>query len=177
MAEFRDVAATIEGDRLRFRCPQCSTEYSWSAPQVMNLPDESVADYCAHCAVGMRVWKPNSRSAPIASGAASVTGSSPAERAGVVKTRANEPPQSAPRTFEYKVVPFIGQSRGSLSASDVALQLETAIRQQVAEGWEFYQLSDVNIEVQPGCVAGLLGAKVQYVRFDQLIFRSSTRQS
>jgi hypothetical protein len=75
------------------------------------------------------------------------------------------------RGYEYKVVPFIGQSRGSLSASDVAQQLESAIAQQSSAGWEFWQLSDVNVEVQPGCIAGLFGASVHYVRFDQLIFR------
>jgi hypothetical protein len=176
MAEFKDVAATVEGDRLRFRCPNCSKEYNWSAAQVMNLPDESIADYCEHCGVGMRVWKPNSRNAPIPSHPASVGRSLQDERAAVVKTQANEPRLSGSKAFEYKVVPFIGQSRGSLSASDVALQLETVIRQQVAEGWEFYQLSDVNIEVQPGCIAGLFGAEVQYVRFNQLIFRSLIHQ-
>ena len=73
--------------------------------------------------------------------------------------------------YEYKVIPFIGQSKGSLSANDVAQQLESAIAQQTSAGWEFWQLSDVNVEVQPGCIAGLFGASVQYVRFDQLIFR------
>lgn len=73
---------------------------------------------------------------------------------------------------KYKVVPFIGHSRGSLSGADVAQQLESAINQHVADGWEFVQLSDVNIEVQPGCLSGVFGAKVEYVRFDQLIFRS-----
>lgn len=72
----------------------------------------------------------------------------------------------------YKVVPFIGRSRGSLSASDVAQQLEIAINEQASAGWEFLQISDVNIEVQPGCLGGLLGAKVEYARFDQLIFCS-----
>ena len=74
--------------------------------------------------------------------------------------------------YEYKVVPFIGQSRGHLSAGDVAQQLERAINEQAARGWEFHQLSDVNIEVRPGCLSGLFGAQVQYVRFDQLIFRA-----
>lgn len=77
--------------------------------------------------------------------------------------------------YQYKIVPFIGQSRGRLSASDVATQLESVISQHAALGWEFYQLSDVNIEVQPGCIAGLFGASVQYVRFDQLIFRAGER--
>lgn len=75
--------------------------------------------------------------------------------------------------YQYKVVPFIGQSRGQLSAADVARQLESTISQHVSDGWEFYQLSDVNIEIQPGCLSGIFGAKVQYVRFDQLIFRSA----
>jgi hypothetical protein len=77
--------------------------------------------------------------------------------------------------YEYKVVPFIGQSRGRVSPDEVATQLEAVIRQYVALGWEFYQLSDVNIEVQPGCLAGLLGAKAQYARFDQIIFRADQR--
>lgn len=79
--------------------------------------------------------------------------------------------------YRYKVVPFIGQSRGRLSAADVADQLEHAISRHASEGWEFFQLSDVNIEVQPGCLSGLFGAKVQYVRFDQLIFRREMLQT
>jgi hypothetical protein len=81
-------------------------------------------------------------------------------------------PVATAESYQYKVVPFIGQSKGSLSASDVARQLESAISQHVSEGWEFYQLADVNIEVKPGCISGLFGAQVQYVRFDQLIFRA-----
>jgi len=178
VAEFRDVTPTIDGEQLRFRCPQCSREYNWSATQVMNLYDESVADYCDHCGVGMRVWKPNSGgNVPAAPRAPSADNASPDNAAAFSKLHMNELRQSAPATHEFKVLPFIGQSRGTLSASDVAIQLETTIRQQVAQGWEFYQLADVNIEVQPGCLAGLFGAKVQYVRFDQLIFRSRTHQS
>src|ERR1700688_2431994 len=74
--------------------------------------------------------------------------------------------------YRYKVVPFIGQTRGSLAAAEVAKQLESAISEHASHGWEFYQLSDVNIEVQPGCLSGLFGGKVEYVRFDQLIFRT-----
>jgi hypothetical protein len=76
--------------------------------------------------------------------------------------------------YSYKVVPLIGRSRGSLSASEVAQQLEMTISQHASAGWEFIQLTDVNIEVQPGCLGGLLGAKVEYARFNQLIFRSES---
>lgn len=81
-------------------------------------------------------------------------------------------PVETAASYQYKVVPFIGQSKGTLSAADVARQLESVISQHVSEGWEFYQLADVNIEVKPGCISGLFGAQVQYVRFDQLIFRA-----
>lgn len=76
-------------------------------------------------------------------------------------------------SYQYKVVPFIGRIKGSQSAADVAPQLESIINQHAGQGWEFYQLNNVNIEVQPGCIAGLLGSKVSYVQFDQLIFRKS----
>ena len=76
--------------------------------------------------------------------------------------------------YAYKVVPFIGQSRGALSASSVAKQLEHTISEHARNGWEFFQLSDVNVEVQPGCISGLFGGTVQYIRFDQLIFRGDS---
>jgi hypothetical protein len=75
--------------------------------------------------------------------------------------------------YEYKVIPFIGHSRGVLSATEVALQLEVIINEHASRGWEFHQMSDVNIEVQPGCLSGLFGGRVQYVRFDQLIFKAA----
>lgn len=75
--------------------------------------------------------------------------------------------------YQYKVVPFIGQIKSNQSAVEVAKQLESAIAQNAAQGWEFCQLSDVNIQIQPGCLAGLLGAKESYARFDQLIFRKA----
>jgi hypothetical protein len=79
--------------------------------------------------------------------------------------------------YRYKVIPFIGQSKGSVSPAGVARQLESVISEHAVDGWEFYQLSDVNIEVQPGCLAGLFGANTQYMRFDQVIFRTGQRAS
>src|SRR5690349_20793166 len=73
--------------------------------------------------------------------------------------------------YEYKVVPFLGRMRGSASADEVSAQLERTINSEVSNGWEFYQLGDVNIEVSPGCIASLLGQKISYMRFDQVIFR------
>lgn len=73
--------------------------------------------------------------------------------------------------YEFKVVPFIGKIKSSESAEAVGRQLEALIASGTSGGWEFYQLSDVNIQVSPGCLAGLLGSKESYIRFDQIIFR------
>jgi hypothetical protein len=73
--------------------------------------------------------------------------------------------------YQYTVVPFIGKIKGGQSAGEVAAQLQALIDQHSAQGWELQQVTDVNIEVQPGCLGGLLGAKVAYIRFDQVIFR------
>ena len=76
--------------------------------------------------------------------------------------------------YQYKVVPFIGQIKGKQSAGDVSQQLESVISQHATQGWELHQLSDVNIEVRPGCIAALLGTRISYVRFDQLVFRKTS---
>lgn len=72
---------------------------------------------------------------------------------------------------EYKVIPFIGKIKSSGNAQEVGAQLQAAINQNATDGWEFHSFNDVNIEVQPGCLAGLLGAKAAYVQFDQLVFK------
>lgn len=74
-------------------------------------------------------------------------------------------------SYEYRVVPFIGKIKGSKSADEVASQLQQSISSNATGGWEFWQLGDVNIEVSPGCLAGLFGAKVTYMTYNQLIFR------
>ena len=71
----------------------------------------------------------------------------------------------------YKVVPFIGKIKSSQSAAEVGGQLETLINGHAAQGWKLDQIQAVNIEVKPGCLAGLLGAKEVYVKFDQVVFR------
>lgn len=73
--------------------------------------------------------------------------------------------------LEYKVVPFIGTIKGSQGAELVSAQLQDVIDQYAGQGWEFYQLTNTNIEVRPGCIAGLFGASVTYITFDQIIFR------
>jgi hypothetical protein len=77
--------------------------------------------------------------------------------------------------YRYQVVPFIGVIRGGTftkeNAQTVSSQLQEVIDAQVRQGWEFYSVEKVAIEVQPGCLGGLLGQKTSYINFDQVIFR------
>ncbi len=77
--------------------------------------------------------------------------------------------------FRYRVVPFIGVvKRGVFSnenAQTVSAQLESVINHHSEQGWEFYSLEKVAIQVNPGCLGLLLGQKVIFVTFDQLVFR------
>jgi hypothetical protein len=77
--------------------------------------------------------------------------------------------------LEYRVVPFIGHIRGGYfsqeNATTVANELEKLINEGSRNGWEFYRIDPVQIQVNPGCLGGLMGQKEAYIRFDQLIFR------
>jgi len=73
--------------------------------------------------------------------------------------------------YQYKVIPFIGSMKSGQGADVAAQQLQSVISQHATDGWEFVQLGDVNIEMKPGCLAGLFGGGVSYMRFDQVIFR------
>lgn len=75
--------------------------------------------------------------------------------------------------FQYKVVAFMGSTKGKQGADTVATQLTTLINSEATNGWELFQMGDVNIEVAPGCLAGLFGQKVTYIRYDQIVFRKT----
>ena len=75
------------------------------------------------------------------------------------------------QNYTYKVVPFIGQIKSGQNAGEVSRQLQSSIDKVAKEGWGFYQLTNTNIEIKPGCIEGLFGSKVSYVTFDQIIFR------
>lgn len=85
------------------------------------------------------------------------------------------PDPAVQRPAEYLVMPFIGRiKRGffnSENASDVSNQLQAVINQQASRGWAFHSLEKVDVEVAPGCIPSLFGAKSSFITFDQLVFR------
>ena len=78
-------------------------------------------------------------------------------------------------SYEYKVVPFIGRLKSGVfnveNAEKVSEQLQQLIDTYAQQGWEFYRIDPVQIQIQPGCLAGLFGQRVSWINFDQVIFR------
>ena len=78
-------------------------------------------------------------------------------------------------TFSYRVVPFIGVLKTGMFSKDnaatVSQQLQAVIDSNVQQGWEFYSVEKIGIEVQPGCLGAFTGQKAAYINFDQVIFR------
>ena len=77
--------------------------------------------------------------------------------------------------YEYLVVPFVGHlKRGTFSiesATTASKQLQQVINKHSIQGWDFYSIDEINIQVTPGCLASLLGAKASFITLDQVIFR------
>lgn len=78
--------------------------------------------------------------------------------------------------YQYTVVPFVGQIKTGFMSTDnaqtVADQLKAVINSHATKGWEFVSVEKVDIEVKPGCLGSLLGQKVTYISFDQVVFRA-----
>lgn len=83
--------------------------------------------------------------------------------------------------YRYLIVPFVGHlSSGVFSvdnAHKVTMQLQELIDQYSHQGWDFYRIDKVNIQVTPGCLASLLGAQVSFITFDQVVFRQSVNEN
>lgn len=74
-------------------------------------------------------------------------------------------------SYTYKVVPFRAGQKGQLSPADVASQLATVISAGAIDGFELHQVATVTVEVAPGCLGSLLGQRMQYLTYEQVLFR------
>lgn len=79
--------------------------------------------------------------------------------------------------YLYETISFAGYVKDTEVKPDVvAKQLNDLINRQASSGWEFYQISSVNIYVNPGCLLALVGIKGFEKKYDMAIFRKSIEQ-
>ncbi len=75
-------------------------------------------------------------------------------------------------SFETRVVPFLASVKGGKEGIGIAAkQLQELIATVVSEGWEFYSVETINVEVQPGCLAALQGKGPSYTPYEMVLFR------
>lgn len=77
-------------------------------------------------------------------------------------------------TYTYKMVqvpPTIAVKSKEYRGSEAATYLQDVVSQMARDGWEFYRVDPIGVQVQPGCLGSLLGQVVQERTFYVITFR------
>ena len=81
--------------------------------------------------------------------------------------------------YQYKMV----QIPANISVSGVergreaAQYLENVVNQEARQGWEFYRVDEIGVEVRPGCLMALFGQKATYTQYYVVTFRREAQSS
>lgn len=77
-------------------------------------------------------------------------------------------------TYEYKMIqipPNISVQAKSHKGNEAAAYLQNVVNNEATEGWEFYRVDSIGVEVQPGCLAGLFGQRSEGTTYHVITFR------
>ena len=80
-------------------------------------------------------------------------------------------------SFEYKMVqvpPTISVDMKKHKGNEAAKYMEMIVNEQVRNGWEFYRVDSIGVDVQPGCLASLFGKKSQESIYYVMTFRKTS---
>lgn len=71
--------------------------------------------------------------------------------------------------YVYRMVqlpPTIAVAEKDHEGNEAAKYLQEMVNAEAANGWEFYRVDPIGVQVQPGCLGGLLGRKtVEYTHY------------
>lgn len=76
--------------------------------------------------------------------------------------------------YQYKMVqvpPSINVQEKSQVGNEAAVYLEGIVNEQAKEGWEFYRVDSIGVNVQPGCISALAGQKAAEATYYVVSFR------
>lgn len=76
--------------------------------------------------------------------------------------------------YKYKMVqipPNIAVKMKGHKGNEAAAYLEEIVNQYAEEGWEFYRVDSIGVELQPGCLAALFGKKAEDSLYYVVTFR------
>lgn len=61
--------------------------------------------------------------------------------------------------------------RGAEQGNEAAQYLSSLANEQARQGWEFYRVDMIGVEVSPGCLGALMGQKATYTQYYVATFR------
>lgn len=76
--------------------------------------------------------------------------------------------------FEYKMMqipPNVAVQAKAHKGNEAAAYLEGVVNKFAAEGWEFYRVDAIGVQVQPGCFDALFGKKAEDSQYYVITFR------
>lgn len=82
------------------------------------------------------------------------------------------PPNSPPIQFRYQMVQIpptvvVAQTKGNEAAD----YLQGVVNRYSDNGWEFYRVDQIGVQVAPGCLTVLLGQRAETVHYYVITFR------
>ena len=60
---------------------------------------------------------------------------------------------------------------------EAAQYLENVVNQEARQGWEFYRVDNIGVELRPGCLFALFGQKATYTNYYVVTFRREAPSS
>lgn len=79
--------------------------------------------------------------------------------------------------YQYKMVqvpPNIEVQSKEHRGNEAATYLQGVVNSQAQDGWEFYRIDTIGVNVKPGCFAALLGQKEVLSTYYVITFRKQS---
>lgn len=75
--------------------------------------------------------------------------------------------------YQYRMVqiPPNISVRDAERGQEAAQYLQSLVNEYAREGWEFYRVDTIGVEVRPGCLFSLLGRSAEYTQYFVVTFR------
>jgi hypothetical protein len=77
-------------------------------------------------------------------------------------------------SYEYNMVQIASDLTVSANArqgNEAADYMQQVVNEEAIDEWEFYRVDSISVEVQPGCIASLIGLKSTYYNYRVITFR------
>jgi len=76
--------------------------------------------------------------------------------------------------YTYKMIqvpPNIEVAMKQHKANEAAAYLEEVVNEMASQGWEFYRIDPIGVQLKPGCIASLFGQKAVAITYYVITFR------